>query len=111
MQRQRRCSTTDEGLLRDTLAALRRHDVVLAMVSGTHALAWQNAAPETLRLGASYRDPIHLTRRRLESGVCKSISEFAPQYAGLAPDDPSLEPFYELAEKIITNGRSSTILS
>ncbi|GEM_PF-1809866 len=95
------CATTDEELLTETLAALRRNGVVLALVSGDNALAWQDHAPELLWVGAQPgRETVASIRRLHQEGTYKAIAEFSPQYAGLAPGDPSLEPFFALAEEL-----------
>jgi predicted TIM-barrel fold metal-dependent hydrolase len=38
------------------------------------------------------------TRRLVEQGKIKVIGEIAVQYNGLGPDDPSLDPYYKIAE-------------
>ena len=93
------CATTNEQLFAETKRALDEHGVVLALVSGPHALAWQSDMPEVLLVGATQMDPLPLLRRRLANGQCKAIAEFAPQYRGIGPGDEALEPYFALAEE------------
>lgn len=39
-------------------------------------------------------------RERIQSGKVRMLGELTAQYAGIAPDDPSLEPYYALAEEL-----------
>ena len=94
------CATTDEELFEKTLDAMLHSGVVLALVSGDHSLDWQTRAPDRLWAGARRTESLRSIRRRIESGSYRAIAEFAPQYDGLAPDDPSLEPFFALAEEL-----------
>ncbi len=94
------CATTDEELFEETLATMERNGVVLALVSGDHALAWLERAPERLWVGARRSDALDSIRARIQNGTYRAIAEFAPQYLGLAPDDASLEPYFALAEEL-----------
>lgn len=94
------CATTDEELFTKTLAAMEHNGVVLALVSGDNSLDWHRIAPDRLWVGARRKESIPSIRRRIQDGTYKAIAEFAPQYDGLAPNDPSLEPFFALAEEL-----------
>jgi predicted TIM-barrel fold metal-dependent hydrolase len=39
-------------------------------------------------------------RAAFVAGRYQALAEFAPQYAGLAPNDPRLEPYFALAEEL-----------
>jgi hypothetical protein len=95
------CAETDEVLLIETLSAMRRNRVVLALVSGANAIAWRNHDPSLLWVGARPPgDTVASIRDLHQEGIYKAIAEFSPQYLGLAPGDPSLEPFFALAVEL-----------
>lgn len=96
------CATSDEDLLRETLAVMERNGVVLALVSGDNSLAWRERAPELLWVGARRKEAVSSIRRRLQEGTYHAIAELAPQYDGKAPGDPTLASFYALAEELDT---------
>jgi len=94
------CASTEAELLIETLAAMERCGVVLGLVSGENSLAWQTQAPERLWVGARRHQSIDSIRRGIQAGTYAAIAEFAPQYDGRAPDDPSLAPYFALAEEL-----------
>lgn len=106
-------ATTDEAVMRDTLAVMERRNII-GMVSGEPDLmaVWKAAAPDRiipgldLRLGAdagtahvAARTPEQV-RNLFESGDFKVLGEVMAQYEGITPDDPRLEPYWALAEQL-----------
>ncbi len=97
--------TTDEALLRDTLAAMERRNVY-GVLSGPHAYVsrWRKAAPHRFIPALSFGNPAEVTPERLEqlhrSGELSVIGEVTTQYAGIEPNDPRMEPFWSLAERL-----------
>ena len=99
-------SSKDDAALRDeTLAALRRYDIV-AVTSGPPELvaAWRQAEPKRI-LPAVYIDlsdppPVAALRALHEAGQMVVLGEIAAQYEGIAPNDPKLEPYWALAEEL-----------
>lgn len=94
-------STSD--LQRATLAALERYNIVKAVASGELAEEYRKAQPgrilaSPLLFGAD--EPPASLRVAFVSGRYQALAEFAPQYSGLAPNDPSLEPYFALAEEL-----------
>ena len=86
-----------------TLAALTRLNIVKAIVSGEFAEEYRRLQPERILaspvlLGAD--EPVTSLREAFTTGRYQALAEFAPQYAGLAPNDPRLEPYFALAEEL-----------
>jgi hypothetical protein len=97
----------DEALMRDSIAALRRHDVRVAMTEGPieRVARWQALAPERVlpgvgfgRSGGDY--PIAELRRLHAEGRLKVLGEGYLQYRGKRPDDPAFAPYFALAEEL-----------
>jgi uncharacterized protein len=98
---------TDEAAHREaTFAAMKRARIVKAMVSGDHeaVLRWKQAAPEQVIVGYSLDDPdkvdLAFLRKERAAGRLEVIGEVGPQYEGIPPDDPRMEPIYALAEEL-----------
>ncbi len=111
---------TDRGVMQQTLAAMRRHNV-FGVLGGAPELvaAWQRAAPDRFIAGLDLRfdpatgiaratTPSGTPRRPLpadsvralyKAGAFVVLAEVMNQYAGIAPDDPRLEPYWALAEE------------
>lgn len=101
--------TTDDDLMRRTLAVLAKYNVVKAVTSGPRLDQWKVASPRQiiagLAVGAVFGDgfaptatPIVL-RQLLEQKGYQAIAEFAPQYNGLRPSNTQLEPYFAIAEE------------
>lgn len=101
---------TDEALLDETLAEMRRFNIVAGVLAGDRDIVrkWRAADPDRFIPAANFftdDKPPPAARaieleKRVASGETKVFAEVTPQYRGLAPDHPSLEPFYALAERL-----------
>ncbi|HYG67367.1 MAG TPA: amidohydrolase family protein [Anaeromyxobacteraceae bacterium] len=106
-------AATDEAVLRETLAAMERYNII-GMVSGEPDLmaVWEAAAPERiivgldLRIGADEAQP-HVAPRTPDevralhaAGAFEVLGEVMAQYEGIPADDPRLEPYWALAEEL-----------
>ncbi|TVP56343.1 MAG: amidohydrolase [Gemmatimonadales bacterium] len=102
---------TDEELLRETLAAMERHQIVLAVTAGPLDVVtrWHEAAPERIvpaisfltgRASGAQAGGVDGLRNLFLEGRIELFAEVGAQYEGLAPSDPSLDPFYTLAEEL-----------
>ncbi|HVS16617.1 MAG TPA: amidohydrolase family protein [Thermoanaerobaculia bacterium] len=97
---------TDRELMERSLAELERHNVY-GVVSGSaeRVATWRESAPERLIPGLVFRleddvpTPDEL-RAMHERGTLRVLGEVITQYQGIAPDDPRLEPYWELAEEL-----------
>ena len=95
---------TQAALQADSIAQLEKHDM-LAVVSGDEALVTQWAAAAKGRIIPAVGDieklpSIDALRAAYKAGHLKVLGEIVAQYAGIAPNDPSLEPYYALAEEL-----------
>jgi predicted TIM-barrel fold metal-dependent hydrolase len=103
---------TGEGaILRGTLEAMERYNIVLGVLSGAPADVdhWVQAAPgrflpstgifEGILTGSILRN-IEELRREFTSGRFKAMGEIGTQYRGLAPNDARFAPFFALAEDL-----------
>ena len=91
-----------------TLAALQSAGVVRGVVSSQPLRAAQvmvDSEPDRLMLGYSLMDiptadDLERIRELHNKGHLAMIGEVAPQYLGIAPDDPGLEPLWQLANEL-----------
>lgn len=112
---------TDSALLAQTLASMRRYNVI-GVLGGIPELmsAWRRAAPDRFIAGLDLRFdattgaaiaatatgapirylPPDTVRRLHRDGAFTVLAEIMSQYAGMAPTDPRLEPYWALAEEL-----------
>lgn len=99
---------TDEALKAQTLEAIRRHNVYGVLSGSPERVAdWVAAAPDRLWPGVLFQlrspdttlSPDSL-RRLHENGRLFAFGEITNQYAGIAPDDQRMEPYWALAEEL-----------
>ena len=99
-------ATNETAHMAETLAQLKKHNIVKAVLSGDYdaVLRWSAASPNRFLLGYSFDDiskvDLDFIRREHAAGRLKVIGEVAVQYEGLAPNDPRLEPVFALAEEL-----------
>jgi len=106
---------TDAEAISAYLAEMDRYNIVLAVGSGELEMvqAMQAEAPDRFLGGIEfprYTHPenqrmelwpdIEELRQQFESGQLQIMGEITAQYAGVAPNDPRLEPYYALAEEL-----------
>lgn len=101
---------TNEQAHRDaTVAQMDRYNVVKARISGDPTdypaeLRWKEKAPDRFIVCYGFDDPrkvdLEFIRQEAQAGRLQGIGEIAPQYEGIAPNDPVLEPIYALAEEL-----------
>jgi predicted TIM-barrel fold metal-dependent hydrolase len=101
---------TDAALLSETLTVMDRYNVVAGVISGDRPIVakWRATAPGRFLAGANFfiddNRPPASHAAELESAVKRGetqiFAEVTAQYRGLSPDDPSLEPFYAMAERL-----------
>lgn len=97
---------TDQELMRRTIAVMERRNVV-GVLGGTpeRVSTWMNAAQDRFIPGLDFNvadtdvSPDSL-RSLVEAGRVEVLAEVTNQYAGLAPDDPQMEPYWQLAEDL-----------
>lgn len=97
---------TDEALMKETIAALERRNVI-GVLSGTPELveSWRNAAPDRFIPGLQFRigrddlSPDAL-RRLYQEKRFSVFAEVTNQYVGISPDDPRFEPYLAVTEEL-----------
>lgn len=97
---------TDEALMAQTLEVLERRNII-GVLSGPkeYVATWRKAAPERLipglmfQLGPDAPAPDAL-RAMHQRGDLAVLGEVTNQYAGIAPDDERMEPYWALAEEL-----------
>jgi uncharacterized protein len=99
---------TDIQVLSQTLEILKRRNIY-AVASGPldEVTKWRAAAPDRILPAISFlpgdeADPALVAQLRKwhKEGKFAVFAEVGAQYRGLSPDDPSLEPFWALAEEL-----------
>jgi len=97
---------TDDGLRSGTIDVAERLNL-FGVVSGDLSLVaeWVRAAPERFVPGLVFdvtRSGISPDSLRglLTSGQVRVLGEVVNQYSGVPPDDPSMEPYWQLAEDL-----------
>jgi predicted TIM-barrel fold metal-dependent hydrolase len=105
-ERPLRGATDDADLRRRSIAALRQHNVRLAMTEGAVAdvAAWRREAPDLILPGVAFgakRDKTIAELRRLHAaGQLAVLGEAYIQYRGRRADDVRYEPYFALAEEL-----------
>lgn len=98
-------AATDEELLRKTLAALERYNIVYAVTSGSvdYVRKWRAAAPDRLIPALAFQPPEGVTpdslRELFRSGEIAVLGEIWTQFGGMSPSGEELEPYLALAEE------------
>ena len=100
-------STTDEALMRDSIAMLRKYNVRHAVTSGDlpDVKRWRAAAPDRITPAIAFADDVNKYssqefRRLHEAGEFTVFAEVANEYLGVAPNDPRWEPYFAMAEEL-----------
>ena len=98
---------SDEALMNESIAAMREHNVY-GVLSGAaeRVRKWKTAARDLfwgglgMDLGVEGTLSPEAMEPLLESGEFAVLGEIANQYSGIGPDDPRMEPYWALAERL-----------
>ncbi len=111
---------TDEEVLRQTVAVMEKHNIIGVLGGKPELVAkWMKAAPGRFIPGLDFRldratgtataigdgsefkpmSPSEI-RALYQKGAFKVFGEILNQYAGIAPDDERMEPYWALAEEL-----------
>lgn len=94
--------------LQMVLDEIEKNNIKLALTSSTSPKAletWQQSRPEMFLTGIQTNDdgkPIlspDSLKLFFDNNKINALGELGLQYAGLAPDDPMMEPYYQVAEE------------
>jgi predicted TIM-barrel fold metal-dependent hydrolase len=95
---------TDEELMAETIEVMNRRNI-FGVLSGTpdRVATWMQVAPGRFFPGLGFRlgrDELSVDSIRTlhEEGHLAVLAEVTNQYAGIAPDDDRMEPYWALAE-------------
>ena len=98
--------TSDEDLRKESLRVMAEHNVI-GVVGGSFDRVndWHAHSPERVIKGVDFVGPeglleINAFRQRFEAEGFQALAEIAPQYLGLSPLDPSLAPYWRMAEEL-----------
>ncbi|MFZ6734765.1 amidohydrolase family protein [Undibacterium sp. Ji42W] len=96
----------DKALMDETIAAMEKLNIVGVLSGSAKRVAtWRKAAPGRFipglefQLGVSKVSPEDM-RVLNKEGRLSVLGEITNQYAGIAPDDPRMEPYWALAEEL-----------
>jgi hypothetical protein len=99
-------TATSEESLQKTLEAMQRYNIVLGFLSSADldiVQDWVAAAPERFIASPFIEAPGDLSpemlRREYDAGRLAGMGEIGSQLLGVAPNDPALAPYFELAEE------------
>ena len=95
---------TDDEVREQTLAIMKRHNIY-SVTSGSLIERWVKVAPHHIIpalgfAGGPEAPTVEQLRARLTAGRFAVLGEVTAQYGGLAPDDPSLAPYWALVEEM-----------
>ena len=98
---------TDKEFMDATLAELRRYNVVKAIAGGPreHVSRWLAADPGRI-IGGTMMAPrfplpdVKMLREDFHAGRLGVLGELGLPYAGVAPNDEQMEPYWALAEEL-----------
>jgi predicted TIM-barrel fold metal-dependent hydrolase len=94
---------TPDELRRLNLAAVNRYHIVKVVASGDQLPSYEQELGPRLLPGillSREKDSPTALRQRHKEGKLAVLAEFPPQYAGLEPALPELEPYWALAEEL-----------
>jgi len=95
---------TREELRNQTVREVTRWNVVRAVGSGADLAWYRPVLGKRLLPGLFVQGKptvsVESIREMFHRGELAVLAEFAPQYAGLAPDTPTLEPYWAVAEEL-----------
>ena len=99
-------SPAADAELRDRSIAILKRRNILGVASGRPDVVaeWQTQAPDhilpAVSFGMADLPAVDELRALHSAGRLKVLGELTFQYAGIAPDDPRIEPYYALAEEL-----------
>ena len=96
---------TDDEVRSRTLAVMERLNVIGVLSGGENRVeAWRRTRPErfipALEFSLEPENTVAHLRELHAAGRLDVLGEVTTQYAGIAPDDPRLEPFWTMAEQL-----------
>ncbi|WP_121355618.1 amidohydrolase family protein [Flavisolibacter nicotianae] len=100
-----KAAKTDKEFQDALLGTMNRLNIT-AVASGDAGIlhTWQKASPSRFIPSLSFSSASDMSVKAFEdslsTGFYKVVGEIAPQYQGMSPSDPSLDPYFAVAEKL-----------
>lgn len=97
---------TDEEVMNQTVEVLKRRNIIGVLSGDEQSVrTWHKAAPENFIPSLQFRIgrddlPPEKMRKLFEEKFFVVLGEISNQYAGIAPDDKRMEPYWSLAEEL-----------
>ena len=95
---------TDEEVMQRTFEMMERYNVVTGVFTGSMARLnqWKAAAPDRVipALSGGYPLATDSIRKWASDGTISVLGELQFQYRGVAATDPTVEPYFALAEEL-----------
>ena len=99
-------ATSDEEMQDEVIKRIQKFNMTMVAFGDAGVLhSWVKAAPPGRIIpGIGISDAASMTveafRDSLTNGFYKVMAEVAPQYQGMSPSDPSLDPYFAVAEEL-----------
>jgi uncharacterized protein len=107
-------ATTEQAHMQATFAEMKKYNIVKAVVSNHYeaVLRWRAAEPGLVMASYGFIDPLTAgfnypstadlayLRKEHAAGRLLALGELTPQYQGIGPNDPKMEPIWALAEEL-----------
>jgi len=99
-------ATSEDDVLRMTLDAMDRHNIVLGFLSGDldRVRHWVATAPGRFVAAPMIWEPgeptVEFLRAEYKAERLQGMGEIATQYNGYRPNDPALVPYFALAQEL-----------
>ena len=99
-------ATSDEEMQDEVIKRIQKFNMTMVAFGDAEVLhSWVKAAPPGRIIpGIGISDASSMTveafRDSLTNGFYKVMAEVAPQYQGMSPSDPSLDPYFAVAEEL-----------
>jgi len=99
-------STTDEEIIFHTLEYMDKHNIEKSVLSGSsleRVYKWVEESSDRFIPGLMFFTKpfpdLEMLREEIKAGRIRFMGEICAQFSGVPPNDPSLEPYYALAEE------------
>lgn len=95
---------TDDEVMKKSLEIMKKRNVI-GITSGPLVARWKEVAPERIIPSLSFNGgpdapSVDAVRKSFDDGQFAVFGEVAVQYGGMEPNDPSLEAYWSLLEKL-----------
>lgn len=99
-------ATSEHAHMQASFAEMKKYNIVKAVVSNHYdaVLRWNAAWPDRIMVSYGFDDPakadLAFIRSEHAAGRLVALGELGLQYEGISPNDPKMEPIWNLAEEL-----------